>query len=110
VEYRTTRKEVPIMVDPSDDADMIRIPRPRSLLRMLVDLLKIRSGRMQAGERGATITEVVRVLSESGRGGHVVSDGDRWSVTLDGPVQVPGVEDDAEWPSRRPCGAPRSGA
>lgn len=77
------------MVDPSDDADMIRIPRPRSLLRMLVDLLKMRSGRLQAGERGATITEVARVLSESGRSGHVVSDGDRWSVTVDGPVAAP---------------------
>jgi len=83
------------MVDPSDDADMIRIPRPRSLLRMLVDLLKMRSGRLQAGERGATITEVARVLSESGRGGHVVSDGERWSVTLDGPVAAPAPASEA---------------
>jgi hypothetical protein len=71
------------MID--SDIDVVRIPRPRSILRLLLVLVRLRSDRLKAGERGATITEVAQVLSESGYGGRVMSnspDGDRWSVTV----------------------------
>ncbi|MEV4049659.1 hypothetical protein AB0J55_00595 [Amycolatopsis sp. NPDC049688] len=71
------------MRDP--DADVIRVLRPKSVFGMLLGLLHLRSDRLAACDRGATITDVVQVLSDSGRGGRVVSqgsDGDRWSVTV----------------------------
>ncbi|MEV4049603.1 hypothetical protein AB0J55_00285 [Amycolatopsis sp. NPDC049688] len=77
------------MVDPEDtiylDADVVRIPRPRSLLRMLLNLFRLRSERLKASDRGDTIIEVAQVLSGSGHGGRVSShgpDGDRWTVSV----------------------------
>ncbi|MEU4522948.1 hypothetical protein AB0F52_30090 [Amycolatopsis sp. NPDC024027] len=77
------------MADPIEmidsEIDVVRIPRPRSILRLLLGLVRLRSDRLKAGDRGATITEVAQVLSESGYGGRVTShspDGDRWSVTV----------------------------
>ncbi|MFC5098084.1 hypothetical protein [Amycolatopsis plumensis] len=55
--------------------------------------MRLRSDRLKAGERRATITEVAQVLSDSDRGGRVISqgpDGDRWSVTVPASAAVPG--------------------
>lgn len=71
------------MIDP--DADFVRILRPRSVLRMLLNLFRLRSERLKAFDRGDTIIEVAHVLSGSGHGGRVSShgpDGDRWSVSV----------------------------
>ncbi|MGW5721883.1 hypothetical protein ACWEVP_37315 [Amycolatopsis sp. NPDC003865] len=78
------------MID--SEIDVVRIPRPRSILRLLLGLVRLRSDRLKASDRGATITEVAQVLSESGYGGRVTShspDGDRWSVTVPIPVTDP---------------------
>jgi hypothetical protein len=82
-----------MMIDP--DGDVVRILRPRSLSRMVLNLFRLRNERLKALDRGDTITEVAQVLSGSGRGGRVIShgpDGDRWSVTVPtGPATMPGT-------------------
>jgi hypothetical protein len=71
-------------VQDDTDADFIRIPRPRSIVRWLLYLLHLRTQRVTARDRGYTITSVTALLSESGRVGTVDSRqrDDRWSVTL----------------------------
>ncbi|UKD50835.1 hypothetical protein L3Q65_00635 (plasmid) [Amycolatopsis sp. FU40] len=77
-------------MDWDPDADFVRIPRPRSVLRVLADLVALRFRRSVARERGATIVDAARVLSASGRAGQVCSRDDaggEWSVTL-GPSEA----------------------
>lgn len=90
-------EEVPeVVVDPIDmidpEADVVRILRPRSLMRMLLTLFRLRSERLRAFERGDMIIEVAQVLSDSNRGGRVTSqsaDGDRWMVTVPSGPEAP---------------------
>lgn len=79
--------------DPAE-ADFIRIPRPRSVVRMLLELCCLRLERLKVSVRSETITEVTRILSESGREGQIISHesaDNQWSVTLGGPPST--------WPS-----------
>ncbi|WP_372667992.1 hypothetical protein [Amycolatopsis kentuckyensis] len=90
-------EEVPeVVVDPIDmidpEADVVRILRPRSLMRMLLTLFRLRSERLRAFERGDMIIEVAQVLSDSNRGGRVTSqsaDGDRWMVSVPSRPEAP---------------------
>lgn len=91
------------MVDPKDlidpDADVVRILRPRSLMRMLLNLFRLRSERLKASDRGDTIVELAQVLSGSGHGGRVSShgpDGDRWTVTVPTGPKTPSAATTAE--------------
>ncbi|GHG03779.1 hypothetical protein GCM10017567_19610 [Amycolatopsis bullii] len=71
------------MIDSGGDA--FRVVQPEGVLRLLHGLFHLRSDRLKAGDRGATIIEVAQVLSDSSHDGRVVSrcnDGDRWSVTV----------------------------
>lgn len=67
------------------DSDVITIPRPRSLLRLLANLLGLRTRRLTARDRDTTLVNAAQILSDSGRAAHVVSRdpaGGEWSVTL----------------------------
>lgn len=67
------------------DSDVITIPRPRSLLRLLVNLASLRTRRLAARDRDATLVDAAQILSDSGRAAHVISRdpaGGEWSVTL----------------------------
>jgi hypothetical protein len=71
------------------DTDFVRIPRPRSVLRVLADLALLRFRRSVARDRGATIVDAAQVLSASGRAGQVCSrdeTGGEWSITLGPPA------------------------
>src|SRR2546428_10715831 len=78
------------VVQDDTEADYIRIPRPRSILRWLLQLVSARMERLRARDRGDTITSVVAALSDSGRDGAVISRqaGDEWSVTLGPAIAV----------------------
>lgn len=64
--------------------DFVRIPRPRSLIRLLLEVLHIRTKREMDRDRGQTITAVAAVLSSTERAGTVTSrrPGDEWQVSL----------------------------
>ncbi|WP_409184048.1 hypothetical protein F9C11_06805 [Amycolatopsis sp. VS8301801F10] len=67
------------------ESDLITIPRPRSLVRLLAHLVGLRTRRLAARDRGATLVDAARILSDSGRPAQVVSRdpaGGEWSVTL----------------------------
>jgi hypothetical protein len=67
------------------DSDVITIPRPRSMLRLLINLVSLRSRRLAARDRDATLVDAAQILSDSGRAAHVISRdpaGGEWSVTL----------------------------
>ncbi|WP_410596145.1 hypothetical protein [Amycolatopsis sp. lyj-23] len=69
--------------DPSD-TEFIRIPRPRSVARVLLDVVRLRTARAMARERNDTINTVAQVMTRSGRAARVVSHdpaGD-WSITV----------------------------
>lgn len=71
------------------DSDYVRIPRPRSVVKMLLDLARLRFRRTVSRDRGATIVDTAQVLSASGRAGQVTSRDDvggEWSITLGPPV------------------------
>lgn len=66
------------------EQNVIRIPRPRSILRQAFDVLQALLRRGVVCDRGNTITAVTEGLSDSGRSGTVISyePGAQWSVTL----------------------------
>ncbi|GHG41181.1 MULTISPECIES: hypothetical protein [Amycolatopsis] len=69
--------------DPSD-TDFIRIPRPRSVARVLLDVVRLRTARAMARERNDAINAVAQVMIRSGGNARVVSRdpaGD-WSITV----------------------------
>lgn len=76
------------------DSDVITIPRPRSLLRMTVDLIIQRNRRLTSQDRNGTLVDAAQVLSDSGRAAQVISRdpvGGEWSVTF-GPASPPPPE------------------
>ena len=78
-------------MEPFGEDDVIRVPRPRSLVRMLFAVLHLQTQRGISRDRGDTITAVTDVLSTSGRTGTIISrDRDsEWQISL-GPTTPPG--------------------
>ncbi len=66
------------------ETDYVRIPRPRSIARMLLDLMRLRADVAVRRMRGETIVAVTETLSASNRAGRVESreSGYEWSVTM----------------------------
>lgn len=72
------------MITDHPDADYVRVPRPRSIARLLLDLVRLRANTIAYQVRGETITAVTETLSSSGCAGRIVSreSGYEWSVTV----------------------------
>ncbi|WP_409186641.1 hypothetical protein F9C11_21365 [Amycolatopsis sp. VS8301801F10] len=66
------------------ETDYVRIPRPRSIARMLLDFLRVRADVAARAIRGETIVSVTETLSASGCSGRIASrePGGEWSVTV----------------------------
>ncbi|WP_410583846.1 hypothetical protein [Amycolatopsis sp. lyj-108] len=69
----------------SPDADCIMIPRPRSVIRAILDVVTLHTRRTMARDRHDALVDATQVLSDSGRAAHLISRdpvGDEWAVTL----------------------------
>ncbi|WP_148311464.1 hypothetical protein [Amycolatopsis japonica] len=72
------------------------IPRPRSVIRAMMDVFTLRTKRSMARDRHDALVDAAQVLSDSGRAAHVISRdpaGGEWAVTL-GPA-VPATSESA---------------
>ncbi len=74
-----------MLQDTAPETEMIMVPRPRTLLKLLMDVLVLRTRRLMAYDRGNTMAEVTLALRGTSLPGAVVSrepDGGMWSVTF----------------------------